>query len=98
MWITNGSTAQLAIVWAKTGKVDDVHSIRGVIVPTTTKGFSAKDEKGKLSLRASDTSELVLQDVCVPKDARLPQTGGVKSPRLCLTQARYRIASGAVAA
>src|SRR5438034_10647375 len=59
MWITNGSTAQLAIVWAKTGKVDDVNSIRGFIVPTSTKGFSAKDQKGKLSLRASDTSELV---------------------------------------
>src|SRR6266581_3972952 len=98
MWITNGSTAQLAIVWAKTGKVDDVNSIRGFIVPTSTKGFSAKDQKGKLSLRASDTSELVLQDVCVPKDALLPQTGGLKSPLLCLTQARYGIAWGAVGA
>src|SRR6266446_9949045 len=65
MWITNGSTAQAAIVWAKTGKLDDVNSIHGFIVPTNTKGFSAKDQKGKLSLRASDTSELVLQDVCV---------------------------------
>src|SRR6059036_3611342 len=98
MWITNGSTAQLAIIWAKTGKVDDVNSIRGFIVPTSTKGFSAKDQKGKLSLRASDTSELVLQDVCVPKDALLPQTGGLKSPLLCLTQARYGIAWGAVGA
>src|SRR5437588_7345316 len=67
MWITNGTTAQLAIVWAKTGKVDDVNSIRGFLVPTNTKGLSAKDQKGKLSLRASDTSELVLQDVCLPK-------------------------------
>src|SRR3989442_3572400 len=98
MWITNGSTAQLAIVWAKTGKVDDVNAIRGFIVPTNTKGFSAKDQKGKLSLRASDTSELVLQDVCVPKDALLPQTGGLKSPLMCLTQARYGIAWGAVGA
>src|SRR5258706_2712749 len=98
MWITNGSTAQLAIVWAKTGTVDDVSSIRGFIVPTSTKGFSAKDQKGKLSLRASDTSELVLQDVCVPKDALLPNTGGLKSPLLCLTQARYGIAWGAVGA
>src|SRR5207253_1941411 len=65
MWITNGSTAQAAIVWAKTGKLDDVNSIRGFIVPTDTKGFSAKDQKGKLSLRASDTSELVLQDACI---------------------------------
>src|SRR5256885_7333125 len=98
MWITNGSTAQLAIVWAKTGKVDDVNSIRGFIVPTNTKGFSAKDQKGKLSLRASDTSELVLQDVCVSKDAVLPKSGGLKSPLLCLTQARYGIAWGAVGA
>src|SRR3989442_1576734 len=98
MWITNGSTAQIAIVWAKTGRVDDVESIRGFIVPTNTKGFSAKDQKGKLSLRASDTSELVLQDVCVPKDALLPKSGGLKSPLLCLTQARYGIAWGAVGA
>ncbi len=98
MWITNGSTAQVAIVWAKTGALDDVESIRGFIVPTTTKGFSAKDQHGKLSLRASDTSELVLQDVCVPKTALLPKSGGLKSPLLCLTQARYGIAWGAVGA
>jgi glutaryl-CoA dehydrogenase len=96
MWITNGSTAQLAVVWAKTGTVDDPDSIRGFIVPTDTKGFSAKDQKGKLSLRASDTSELVLQDVCVPKHALLPKSGGLKSPLMCLTQARYGIAWGAV--
>src|SRR5437868_9912142 len=98
MWITNGSTAQAAIVWAKTGKLDDVNSIRGFIVPTDTKGFSAKDQKGKLSLRASDTSELVLQDVCLPKDALLPKSAGLKSPLMCLTQARYGIAWGAVGA
>ncbi|HLB35824.1 MAG TPA: acyl-CoA dehydrogenase family protein [Gemmatimonadales bacterium] len=96
MWITNGSTAQVAIIWAKTGAPDDGKSIRGFIVPTDTKGFSAKDQKGKLSLRASDTSELVLQDVKVPKDALLPQSGGVRSPLMCLTQARYGIAWGAV--
>lgn len=96
MWITNGSTAHVAIIWAKTGKVDDVESIRGFIVPTDTKGFSAKDQRGKLSLRASDTSELVLQDVCVPKDALLPESGGIKSPLMCLTQARYGIAWGSV--
>src|SRR3989454_6036511 len=73
-------------------------SIRGFIVPTSTKGFSAKDQKGKLSLRASDTSELVLQDVCVPKDTLLPKSGGLKSPLMCLTQARYGIAWGAVGA
>src|SRR5438874_5170345 len=71
MWITNGSTAQAAIIWAKIGKHDDPDSIRGFIVPTDTKGFSAKDQKGKLSLRASDTSELVLQDVHLPKSALL---------------------------
>jgi glutaryl-CoA dehydrogenase len=98
MWITNGSTAQAAIIWAKTGKLDDQSSIRGFIVPADTKGFSAKDQKGKLSLRASDTSELVLQDVHVPKDAVLPKSGGLKSPLMCLTQARYGIAWGAVGA
>jgi len=96
MWITNGSTAQVAVVWAKTAK--DADSIRGFIVPTDTKGFSAKDQKGKLSLRASDTSELVLQDVLVPKDAILPASGGLKSPLMCLTAARYGIAWGAVGA
>jgi glutaryl-CoA dehydrogenase len=98
MWITNGATADVAIIWAKTGARDDPDSIRGFIVPTDTAGFSAKDQKGKLSLRASDTSELVLQDVCVPKDALLPRSGGLKSPLSCLTQARYGIAWGAVGA
>ena len=98
MWITNGSTAQVAIVWAKTGPLEDVNAIRGFIVPTKTKGFTAKDQKGKLSLRASDTSELVLQDVHVAKDALLPKSGGLKSPLSCLTQARYGIAWGAVGA
>jgi glutaryl-CoA dehydrogenase len=98
MWITNGSTAQVAIVWAKTGKTDDADSIRGFIVPTDTKGFSARDQKGKLSLRASDTSELVLQDVCVPRDALLPKSAGLKAPLMCLNQARYGIAWGAVGA
>ncbi len=98
MWITNGSTAQLAIVWAKTGPIDDVSSIRGFIVPTDAKGFTAKDQKGKLSLRASDTSELVLEDVHVGQDALLPRSGGIKSPLMCLTQARYGIAWGAIGA
>ena len=96
MWITNGSTAQVAVVWAKTAT--DADSIRGFVVPTDAKGFSAKDQKGKLSLRASDTSELVLQDVHVPKDAVLPASGGLKSPLMCLTAARYGIAWGAVGA
>jgi glutaryl-CoA dehydrogenase len=98
MWITNGSQATVAIVWAKTGDVDDTKSIRGFIVPTNTKGFTAKDQKGKLSLRASDTSELHLADVHLPKDAILPKSGGIKSPLMCLTQARYGIAWGAVGA
>jgi glutaryl-CoA dehydrogenase len=98
MWITNGSMADLAIVWAKTGALDDPRSIRGFIVPTDAPGFAAKDQKGKLSLRASDTSELVLQDVRVGKDALLPDSRGLKSPLMCLTQARYGIAWGAVGA
>ena len=98
MWITNGSQATVSIIWAKTGDLDDQKSIRGFIVPTNTPGFTAKDQKGKLSLRASDTSELHLQDVHVPKDALLPNSGGLKSPLMCLTQARYGIAWGGVGA
>lgn len=98
MWITNGSTADIAIVWAKTGDLDDVSSIRGFVVPTDTAGFTARDQKGKLSLLASDTSELVFQDVRVPGSALLPESGGLKSPLQCLTQARYGIAWGAVGA
>ena len=98
MWITNGSTAQVSIIWAKTGDSKEDTSIRGFIVPTDTPGFSAKDQKGKLSLRASDTSELVLQDVRLPADAILPGSGGIKSPLMCLTQARYGISWGAIGA
>src|ERR1043165_8132256 len=86
MWITNGSTADIAIVWAKTGELDDSKSIRGFIVPTDTPGFTAKDQKGKLSLLASDTSELVFQDVRLPDDAILPKSGGLKSPLGCRTE------------
>jgi glutaryl-CoA dehydrogenase len=98
MWITNGSMADIAIVWAKTGDYEDTSSIRGFIVPTDTPGFEAWDQKGKLSLLASDTSELALQDVRVGGDALLPGSGGLKSPLMCLTQARYGIAWGAVGA
>ena len=98
MWITNGSTAQVAIIWAKTGDDTSDKSIRGFIVPTNTPGFKAKDQKGKLSLRASDTSELVLSDVHVPADAVLPKSGGLKSPLMCLTQARFGISWGAIGA
>ena len=99
MWITNGSTAHVAIVWAKTeDNDDDGKSIRGFIVPTSAKGFKAKDQKGKLSLRASDTSELVFTDVVLPADAVLPESGTLKSPLMCLTQARYGISWGAIGA
>lgn len=98
MWITNGSMADIAIIWAKTGDLDDPKSIRGFIVPTDTPGFSARDQKGKLSLLASDTSELVLEDVRVGPEALLPESSGLKSPLMCLTQARYGIAWGAVGA
>ena len=98
MWITNGSQAHAAVVWAKTNGDKKEKSIRGFIVPTDTKGFKAKDQKGKLSLRASDTSELVMQDVHLPADAILPKSGGLKSPLMCLTQARYGISWGALGA
>jgi len=98
MWITNGSQATVAVVWAKTGDVADTSSIRGFIVPTDTPGFSGKDQKGKLSLRASDTSELHMEDVHLPEDAILPNSGGIKSPLMCLTQARYGIAWGGIGA
>ena len=99
MWITNGSTAQVAVVWAKTEDGDESgKSIRGFLVPTNSKGFKAKDQKGKLSLRASDTSELVFDNVHLPADAILPKSGGLKSPLMCLTQARYGISWGALGA
>jgi glutaryl-CoA dehydrogenase len=99
MWITNGSTAQVAIIWAKTEDGDDSgKSVRGFVVPTDAPGFTAKDQKGKLSLKASDTSELVLVDVHVPADAILPRVQGLKGPLSCLTQARYGISWGAIGA
>jgi glutaryl-CoA dehydrogenase len=98
MWITNGSTAHIAVVWAKTNGDAEDKSIRGFIVPRGTKGFTSRDQKGKLSLRASDTSELVFADVHLPEDALLPASGGLKSPLMCLTQARYGISWGAIGA
>ena len=99
MWITSGTTAHAAIVWAKTEDGDeDGKSIRGFIVPTDAKGFTAKDVKGKLSLRASVTSELLFEDVHLAADAILPKSGGLKSPLMCLTQARYGISWGALGA
>jgi len=93
MWITNGTVSHIAVVWAK---VDD--TIKGFLVPNGTPGFTAPEQKHKWSLRASVTSELVMQDVRVPESAILPKSGGLKSPLVCLTQARYGIAWGALGA
>ena len=93
MWITNGTIADLAIVWAKLdGKV------RGFIVEKGDKGFTAPEMKGKHSLRASITSELVFQDCRIPKDRLLPDVQGLKGPLSCLTQARFGIAWGSLGA
>ena len=96
MWITNGSLADVAVIWAKTGELDDPASVRGFIVEADRDGFVARDQKGKLSLLASDTSEIALQDVRVPADNMLPETTGLKNALMCLNQARYGIAWGAV--
>jgi glutaryl-CoA dehydrogenase len=94
MWITNGNLAHIAIIWAK----DDEGIVRGFIVPTDTKGFRANKIQHKASLRASVTSELVLEDVRVPASAMLPGVKGLKGPLSCLTQARFGIAWGALGA
>jgi glutaryl-CoA dehydrogenase len=93
MWITNGSSADLAVVWAK---LDGV--VHGFLVERDRSGFEAREMKHKLSMRASDTSELILTDCRVPKDNHLPVKGGMKFPFSCLKQARYGIAWGAVGA
>lgn len=91
MWITNGTIADVAVVWAKLEG-----EIRGFLVEKGTKGFTAPEMKGKHSLRASVTSELVFQDCLIPETNLLPASGGLKSPLMCLTQARYGIAWGAL--
>jgi glutaryl-CoA dehydrogenase len=96
MWITSGSIADVAIIWAKVENEDN--KVRGFLVETDRPGFSAKDVHGKWSLRASVTSGLVLQDVHVPAGNLLPLTGGLKSPLMCLNQARYGISWGAIGA
>jgi glutaryl-CoA dehydrogenase len=93
MWITNGSIADIAIVWAKLNG-----EIKGFLVEKGTKGFTAPEMKGKHSLRASVTSELVFQDCFVPEENVLSASGGLKSPLQCLSQARYGIAWGAIGA
>jgi glutaryl-CoA dehydrogenase len=93
-WITNGSIADIAIVWAKA----EDEEIRGFIVEKDRKGFATKETKHKLSLRASVTSELYFEDCVIPEVNILPASGGLKSPLMCLTQARYGISWGAVGA
>ena len=94
MWITNGNIADIALVWAK----DDEGTVRGFLVPTSANGFNANKIERKMSMRASVTSELVLEDVEVPVTAMLPDARGLSAPLSCLTQARYGIAWGALGA
>jgi glutaryl-CoA dehydrogenase len=96
MWITSGSIADVAVIWAKNEEEDD--KIRGFLVEAKRPGFRAADVHGKWSLRASVTSSLSLQDVRIPECNLLPKTDGLKSPLMCLNQARYGIAWGAVGA
>jgi len=94
MWITNGTIADVALIWAK----DDQEVIRGYLVEKGTPGFQQNKVTDKFSLRASDTGELVLQEVRIPEANRLPGTDGIKSTLRCLNQARYGIAWGAIGA
>jgi glutaryl-CoA dehydrogenase len=94
MWITNGSMADVALIWAR----DEEDRIRGFLIERGTPGFSAHEIKTKASMRASDTSELVLEQTRVPDAARLPDAVGLQAPLSCLTQARYGIAWGSVGA
>ncbi len=96
MWITSGSIADVAVIWAKSE--EDGDKIRGFLVETDRPGFRAADVHGKWSLRASVTSSLSLQDVRIPECNLLPKTGGLKSPLMCLNQARYGIGWGGVGA
>ncbi|MCY4629852.1 MAG: acyl-CoA dehydrogenase family protein [bacterium] len=93
MWITNGSIAHVAVVWAQTAD-----GVRGFVVPAGTPGFTARDIPRKLSLRASVTSELVLEDVRLPDGAVLPGVAGMRGPLSCLNEARFGILFGAVGA
>jgi|TARA_B100002051_G_C16734305_1_gene640219 glutaryl-CoA dehydrogenase len=94
MWITNGSIADIAIVWAR----DEEGLVRGFILEKGMEGFSASDIHGKLSLRCSITSELSFENVCVPDSSRLPNVEGLKGPLSCLTQARFGISWGMMGA
>jgi len=104
MWITSGTIADVAVIWAKVQEIDENGDnsgdgqVRGFLVETDRPGFSAYDVHGKWSLRASVTSGLSLQDVHVPASSLMPGTGGLKSPLMCLNQARYGISWGAIGA
>ncbi|MCH8018850.1 acyl-CoA dehydrogenase family protein [candidate division KSB1 bacterium] len=91
MWITNGSLADVAVIWAKTE-----NGIRGFLVEKGTEGFTTKPLHGKLSLRASDTAELLFENCLIPQENLLPETTGLKNALMCLTQARYGIAWGVI--
>jgi glutaryl-CoA dehydrogenase len=96
MWITSGSIADIAVIWAKVD--DEDNNVRGFLVETDRPGFHAEDIHGKWSLRASVTSGLSMQDVHIPESNLLPESGGLKSPLMCLNQARYGIAWGGIGA
>ena len=101
MWITSGSIADVAVIWAKLeepGVPPENWRVRGFLVETDRPGFAAHDVKGKWSLRASVTSGLSLQDVRIPSENLLPKSDGLKSPLMCLSQARYGISWGAIGA
>jgi glutaryl-CoA dehydrogenase len=99
MWITNGSIADVAVVWAITDpEGPDKGAVRGFLVPTNTPGFSAPEIHRKVSLRASVTSELILQDVRLPAQAVLPGVSGMRGPFSCLNEARFGISFGSVGA
>ncbi|MEU8252857.1 acyl-CoA dehydrogenase family protein [Micromonospora inaquosa] len=93
MWITNAPIADVAVIWARTDE-----GVRGFAVPMDTPGVTAREIRRKMSLRASVTGEIVLDDVRLPADARLPEAVGLKAPLSCLTEARYGIVWGAVGA
>lgn len=96
-WITNGSVSDVAVVWAKLEE-NGKDTIRGFLVEKERKGFIRQDIEGKFSMRASITSELIFEDCWIPEENLLPGTGGLKSPLMCLTQARYGISWGAIGA
>lgn len=98
MWITNAPVADVAVVWANTDEEDGARGIRGFVVPADTAGFSAPEITRKLSLRASMTGEIVLQDVRLPASAMLPEAKGLRGPLSCLNEARFGIVFGPLGA